>query len=234
MLAFSSEELGALNARWRSGRPFQHVVIDGLFPDAALAPILDETPPPESPRWTIWGSGADADAPDNSSKRGISSVLLLGEHTRRFLQGLTDPTFLNFLSAITGVDGLTADPTFNGGGLHRTGRGGFLRVHADKDRHPRPHQFRQAVNVIVFLCHDWLPSYGGHLELWSDDGTRCIQTIVPAFNRLVIMETNATTFHGQPTPLNCPADRFRLTIASYYYTRIKQDSSPGVTHIRWL
>ena len=36
------------------------------------------------------------------------------------------------------------------------------------------------------------------------------------FNRAVVFDTVAPYWHGLPTPINCPEDRFRKTIAMYY------------------
>jgi 2OG-Fe(II) oxygenase superfamily len=235
VLNISSETLEALRVRWEIARPFRHVVLDGLFPDSQLRKILAEIPPIGSSSWTIWGSGSAGEIPSLGSKRGISSFLFLEEDTCDFLQLLASSTFVALLQSITGISGLVPDLTFNGGGLHCTGRGGFLRVHADKDRHPRPLEFRQAVNAIVMLCDEWQAHYGGDLELWSHDGARCITSIRPAFNRLVVMESGPNTYHGHPKPLQCPEDRFRLTIASYYYTRVDENASSQQTlQIRWL
>src|SRR5262249_20232390 len=48
----------------------------------------------------------------------------------------------------------------------------------------------------------------------------------PTFNRCVVFNTDATSFHGHPDPLACPADVTRRSIALYYYTaseRIYED-----------
>jgi len=37
--------------RFRTGVPFPHVVIDGLFPDPLLSSVLDEFPGPDDPVW---------------------------------------------------------------------------------------------------------------------------------------------------------------------------------------
>ena len=44
---------------------------------------------------------------------------------------------LEFLETLTGIDGLVPDPYFAGGGLHQIVRGGFLKVHADFNWHPK-------------------------------------------------------------------------------------------------
>ena len=43
-------------------------------------------------------------------------------------------------------------------------------------------------------------------------------SIEPKFNRLIIFNTNDTTFHGHPEPLNFPLTFPRTSLAIYYYT----------------
>jgi Rps23 Pro-64 3,4-dihydroxylase Tpa1-like proline 4-hydroxylase len=72
-------------------------------------------------------------------------------------------------------------------------------------------------NVLLFLNKDWLPEWNGNLELWSKDRSEKVVDILPDFNRMVIFNTDDESYHGCPTPLECPEDRFRLSLATYYY-----------------
>ena len=47
-------------------------------------------------------------------------------------------------------------------------------------------------------------------------------SIEPLFNRLVIFNTNDTTFHGHPTSLKFPENYPRTSLAFYYYTSKKR------------
>ena len=44
---------------------------------------------------------------------------------------------LLWLEALTGIEGLIPDPYFGGGGLHQIEPGGFLKIHADFNVHPK-------------------------------------------------------------------------------------------------
>jgi hypothetical protein len=227
MLSWSwPEDFATLRRRFLSAEPYPHLVLDGVFPAEALAGIYGEVPESNSELWTIWGSGWNE--PDSSNqKRGISSLFLLGERTANFLQQLNSPDFLSDVRMLTGVPELTGDDTFSGGGLQRTGRGGRLRVHVDRERHPRPGKFGQAVNLIVFINPVWLPEFGGHLELWSRDASHKCVSIEPIFNRLVLFQSNRQTFHGHPEALQCPEGLFRTSIAAYYYIPKKLEVPPS-------
>lgn len=206
-----------LQKHFLTSRPFRHVVIDGLFPEDVLDAVVAEVPRRDKPRWTVWGSGSRYPDSADATKKGISHESLVGPLTRNFMLQLNSEVFLYFLRTLTGIHGLLGDGSFRGGGIHNTGPGGRLLVHSDVERHPHGRPFCQAINLILYLNKDWSESYGGHLELWSRDGTRCEQRILPVFNRTVIFESGTNTFHGHPQPLTCPPDRSRLSLASYYY-----------------
>ena len=104
--------------------------------------------------------------------------------------------FLEFLESLTGIDGLIPDPYYEGGGLHPIVPGGFLKVHADFNWH-KDLKLDRRLNVIVYLNRNWKEEYGGHLELWNREMTRCERRVLPIFNRCVIFSTTDFSYHGR-------------------------------------
>jgi hypothetical protein len=47
---------------------------------------------------------------------------------------------------------------------------------------------------------------------------RCVSSIEPRGNRVVIFNTESDSFHGHPDPLRCPAGEARKSLALYYFT----------------
>lgn len=219
-----NENLDTLRNQFLNAKPYPHIVLDGVFDADVLNAVFHETPNEASGLWTTWGSGWEESGSDRNQKRGISSLALLGDRTVNFLKQLNSQEFVADLRQLTKEQELSADFTFNGGGVHCTGRGGRLRLHIDKVRHPRPDQYDQAVNLILFLNPVWLPEYCGHLELWSPNASHKCVSILPSFNRLVLFRSNQQTFHGHPVALQCPEGVFRTTIAAYYYAPRKIDN----------
>ncbi|MEO9114777.1 MAG: 2OG-Fe(II) oxygenase, partial [Gemmatimonadaceae bacterium] len=121
----------------------------------------------------------------------------------------------------TAIQGLIPDPYFMGGGYHETGRGGKLGIHADFRVNEQLHLHRR-LNVIVYLNEHWDESYGGNLELWTRDMTEKRHEVAPLFNRCVIFNTDANSYHGHPDPMTTPDGVFRRSIALYYYTASKE------------
>ncbi len=236
--AFYFDELrldGIASARadeFGAAAPFPHVVVDDFVPASILDQLIGEFPPADDARWTQWGPH-----PTSVHKLGRSRETDLGPFTRHFLGQLVSATFVAFLEKLTGIDHIIVDPTFNGCGLHSTGRDGRLMVHTDTNRHPHSaHRLHQVLNFILFLNRDWREEYGGHLEFWSEASAPCAR-ILPVANRAVLFETGTRSFHGHPQPLRCPRDRRRNSIAVYYYAldrRHTGDDTGLQPSVRWM
>lgn len=112
---------------------------------------------------------------------------------------------------------------------------------------PRTSGHERRLNLIVFLNPEWEASFGGALQLYEavptseptgsapgsvagaggarpPDGSAgwrpgaCMARVLPAFNRAVLFDTAAPSFHGLPEPIACPAGTARRSIALYYLT----------------
>jgi hypothetical protein len=211
---FDREELLALAAErsedYASARPFPHAVFDDFLPEQVLDDVLAEFPRPDED-WFAFESPLER-------KLASKDDSIMGPSTRGLLWALNSPAFVEFLERLTGIDALVPDPHFDGGGLHQIERGGHLKVHADFNRHPRTHLERR-LNVLLYLNRGWKDEYGGALELWGRDMSRCEQRILPYFNRCVVFSTTSTSYHGHPDPLTCPEGETRKSIALYYYSK---------------
>ena len=128
---------------------------------------------------------------------------------------------LEFLEGLTTIRGLIPDPYFIGGGFHETGRGGKLGIHADFRINEQLHLHRR-LNVIIYLNEQWNPEWGGALELWDRHMKAKVRELMPVFNRCVVFNTDADSFHGHPDPLSTPEGVLRRSIALYYYTASKE------------
>lgn len=198
---------------FKKARPFPHVVLDGLFPDADLERVLADFPSAESMQWMSFANS-------NERKRGFfHEYSRITPNVRRFLDSLNGFEMLLFLEKLTGIDGLIPDPYFGGGGLHMVESGGFLKVHVDFNLHPKL-KIERRLNLLTYLNRNWRDEYGGHLELWDGDLQKCVKRLAPIFNRTVIFATGERSYHGHPHPLTTPPEISRKSISLYYYTAI--------------
>src|SRR5918995_6168013 len=213
----------SLHEQYASADPFPHIVIDGLFDDADLERVLADFPRPEEMRWMRFESPLE-------KKLGFyHEDSVLAPAVRAFLDAMNGFEMLLFLEGLTGIDGLIPDPYFGGGGLHQIEPGGFLKVHADFNVHPKLKLDRR-LNVLIYLNKDWQESYGGSLELWDREMNHAVVSILPIFNRFVVFATTDYSYHGHPEPLACPPGRMRRSLALYYYTNGRPESERSTAH----
>lgn len=213
----------ALRDAYAAARPFPHAAIDGLFADERLDEVLAGFPDPSDPAWGRFEN-------DREKKLGNYARLEeLSAPVREFLFQLNSPPMLGFLETLTGIDGLVPDPYFGGGALHQIVPGGFLKVHADFNWHPKLRLDRR-LNMLIYLNRGWRPEWGGALELWDRAMTGPVASIPPVFNRTVVFTTTDASFHGHPRPLACPAGTTRKSVSLYYYSNGRPDSERSAPH----
>jgi 2OG-Fe(II) oxygenase superfamily len=197
-------------ASYSSAQPFPHIVFDNFFDPALLEQILEEFPQPGAIRWQSFDN-------KHEIKLASSAEANFGPTTRLLMYHLNSITFLEFLSTVTGIDNLIPDPTFEGGGLHQILPGGKLGVHADFNKH-RKFNLDRRLNLLLYLNKNWHEEYGGHLQLWDRQMTRCETKVAPLFNRVMVFGTTDFTYHGHPDPLQCPQGMTRKSLALYYFS----------------
>lgn len=210
------------SAGYNAAKPFPHVVIDDFLPEAVTQRILDEFPSPDAEEWFRWQQRTE-------QKLQTTAELGIGPVARQVLNQFNSAAVIDFLEALTGVEHLVPDPHYAGGGLHQIVRGGFLKVHADFNHHPRL-DLERRLNLLLYLNRDWRDEWGGHLELWDTGMTAVVERIAPIFNRCVVFSTTSFSYHGHPDPLKCPEGVTRKSMALYYYTKDRPREELMSTH----
>ena len=149
---------------------------------------------------------------------------MFSDNTNNFINFLNSQHFMNFLQELTDIkEKLIPDPYLEGGGLHELKRDGYLNIHSDFNLHPTMKLDRR-LNVLIYLNKNWETEYGGFLELWNKDMDKCVQKIIPEFNRMVIFSTTDFSYHGNPEKVNCSENNSRKSIAMYYYSNGRPNS----------
>jgi Rps23 Pro-64 3,4-dihydroxylase Tpa1-like proline 4-hydroxylase len=210
----TAREIGeSLSGSYLFEVPFPHIVIDEFLPSETINNILNNFPSETDSDINFSGN------PFQHRKRQILPYACNQAALNYFLFFNSAP-FLQFLEGITGIHGLISDPYFVGGGFHEISKGGMLGIHADFRIQNSLHLNRR-VNMLIYLNKDWLSEFGGNLEIWDKKMSKKIKDIEPIFNRCVIFNTDADSYHGHPDPLNTPDEITRKSMAFYYYTASK-------------
>jgi len=204
-------QVGALRTAYQNSKPFSHVVIDNMFSEQVLDALLPEISELAPDQWSIVEhEGLERTVRMRpGTELGTAGGQLVGiVHSRAFLY---------LLSEITGIWQLLPDPYLQGSGYALMRRGDYFGIHSDRSVAYETGLTRRLA-MIIYLNKSWIPEYGGQLELWNSDATRCAVSIDPLFNKTVIFEVSNPNYHGVPAPLACPADRIRQSFIVYYHT----------------
>jgi 2OG-Fe(II) oxygenase superfamily len=198
---------------YRAARPFPHAVFDGFLGDECALALANGFPSPDHGAWMRRDYREQAARMGQLQRSGFEGV---DPGLRHLLSELSAMAFLDFLGALTGLEGLIADPHFRGAGPSLTLPGGHLALHADFNR-DRTRHLERKLTVIYYLGLDWRPDWGGALELWDEPRKRCEASYLPLLDRLIVMDHGDSYWHGHPQPLTCPEGRFRASVSAYYY-----------------
>lgn len=197
-----------LLASYKNAKPFPYLVLDNLFPSDTLDKMIDELPPFTDEKWVH-------DRNEHSVKSNLRSAIDLGPVGYQFSAFMNSASFLYLLSEMTDIWGLLPDPYLGGAGYHVVPKGGKFDIHADRSTDMMTGMKRRLA-MLTYMNHSWEPEFGGQLELWNADATKCEEVIQPIFNRTVVMEIGDTNFHAVRPVFH--QERSRMSFATYYHT----------------
>jgi len=201
-------------ARWLAptGTATRHFYVDDLLPkdfaEAAYAAFPRD------------GSGFFSKDTFREKKRTSAHLSeyapILGDLT----YAMQDPAVVAKIAEIIGFKELEPDPSLYAGGLSMMFKGDFLNPHIDNSHDAKRDRYRR-LNLLYYVSPDWKLENGGNFELWNNDRSKPC-TIVSKQNRLLVMETNKTSWHSVSKVV---VDRPRCCVSNYYFSKISQDRS---------
>lgn len=194
---------------YQAATPYNHICIDDFLPESVLDRLLQDLE-------SLPEAESNFDRAQEKLKSSYNPDRL-PTYSRNLFYAFNARPFIQFLEAMTGIDGLLPDPYFIGAGIHKTLNGGHLDIHADFNLH-RKLNVERRLNVLIYLNKGWKPEFGGSFEVWDKKMSHREASFAPVFNRMVCFSTASDTFHGNPEPVNHPEGDPRLSIALYYYT----------------
>ena len=124
-----------------------------------------------------------------------------------------DQAVIDVVERITGIVEQVADRHLYAGGLSMMVEGDFLNPHIDNSHDKDRAKYRTA-NLLYYVSPDWTAANGGNFELW-DERVRTPFEIVSKFNRLLVMETNAKSWHSVN---QVRASQPRCCVSNYYFS----------------
>ena len=206
-------EEAALKKAWAVKGEYPNVfVVDNLLPAQAAAMIAARFPE-DGPIWRRLDSFRER-------KKTFAKLDSVDPLIAHITEAFHAPAVIDAISAITGMDALEADPSLYAGGLSMMLPGDFLNPHIDNSHDARRRRYRR-LNLLYYVSPDWTAECGGNLEVWDLPVIRR-KEIVSRFNRLVVMETNKTSWHSVSS---VRAGRPRRCVSNYYFSPHSPDGS---------
>ena len=209
---------------YQENKPYPHIVFDDFLP-LDIANLISN----EYPNLNAGTEHYKVRDHEYVDRYFLEDTTKFSTNIRLFSNAINSRSFLLFLETLTGIKSLLPDPYFMGGGAMITKQGGYLNIHVDFNWNQKLQLWRRC-NVLFYLTQNWKEEYKGNLELWSKDGKKKVQDIIPLFNRVVIFNTTSTSYHGQPSPALCPKDMTRHVFSAFYYSNERNEEIDAVPH----
>ena len=208
------ESASDISEQWSrpEGTPTRHFTVDRLLPEDVCRKIYDSFPKD--------GHGfynRESFREKKSTSADLSSYnKILADITYAF----QDERVVHLIASLAGLRAIEPDPKLYAGGLSMMFPGDFLNPHIDNSHDGERSRYRR-INVLYYVSPDWQVEHGGNFELWNTERT-VPKTLASITNRLVVMETNRTSWHSVSKVV---ADRPRCCVSNYYFSQISPDST---------
>ena len=127
---------------------------------------------------------------------------------------IQNPRVVAAVEDITEIKNQIPDTSRYAGGISTLLKGYYINPHLDNSHNVERKLYYRTVNVLYYVSPNWQRENGGNYELWDESVTNRI--LVPSFfNRLIVMETNRTSWHAV-NPVLCDAPR--CCVFNYFFS----------------
>lgn len=131
---------------------------------------------------------------------------------------IQDTRIVNKVSELCFMKSIEPDPKLYAGGLSMMFPNDYLNPHIDNSHDGERSKYRR-LNLLYYVSPDWSFDKGGNFELWNEART-IPKTIISYQNRLVVMETNKTSWHSVS---RVNAESPRCCVSNYYFSEVSPD-----------
>ena len=203
-----------IKAQWSNpiGTSTRHFVVDNVFDSQTCKNIYNAFPRD--------GNGFFNSESFREKKRTSSDLNAYDKILADITYAYQDKRVVDLVADIVGFYQIEPDPKLYAGGLSMMFQGDFLNPHIDNSHDVSRERYRR-LNLLYYVSPDWKIENGGNFELWNKDIKK--QKIITALaNRLVVMETNKTSYHSVS---KVQIDKPRCCVSNYYFSKISPDSS---------
>jgi len=207
------ENKEVIQDQWRhpQGTTTRHFVVDNLLPEEWCKKIYEAFPRD--------GSGFFNKESFREKKRTSADLNAYDPILAEITYAFQDQEIVSAIADLVSFASIEPDPKLYAGGLSMMFQGDFLNPHIDNSHDVSRQRYRR-LNLLYYVSPDWSLERGGNFELW--DESRIVQkTLVSHFNRLIVMETNKSSWHSvSPVKATEP----RCCVSNYYFSVVAPES----------
>lgn len=191
----------------------RHFALDNFLPTELAERVYSDFPHPK--KMHMFRSVGELKS-KYSHVREISPLL------QSLYHAIQDVKVIAEIEEITGIKNQVVDELMPAGGISSLPKGYFINPHIDYS-HNRAKTLYRTVNLLYYVSPNWKIENGGYYEVWDERVENRI--IIPnLFNRLLVMETNRTSWHSvYPVSSKAP----RCCVFNYFFSK---DSPEGVEY----
>ncbi|HAI76528.1 MAG TPA: proline hydroxylase [Microscillaceae bacterium] len=211
----STEAIQQLKQAFQTAKPYNHLVMDNFLLPEVAERLFEHFPAIEVLNKHYKGLNENKSEGSNFNDFDVS--------LQQLRQEIMSPEVAQWVSQITSIEGVFVTDDKLGTGLHQGSDGSFLDIHIDFNIHNEKNVHRR-LNMLIYFNKDWKAEYGGDLEMWDAQMTRCEKKVAPLFNRCVIFETNEISYHGY-SKMSLPEGVTRKSFYTYFYTELRDGAA---------
>ena len=209
---------------FKEANPFPHIIIDNFFEEKFADKLSRSFPDYESTFLDNYSNAIE-------EKKLVNHWNKFTPTCYEALHLLCSDSFVKKINKfVPESKNLRADYGLHGGGIHMHKKGGKLNIHLDYSIHPKLNLQRK-LNILIYLTKNWQEKWGGVLGLYSNESSEkpgnLIKQIIPIFNRAIIFDVTANSWHGLPHEIKCPNGITRNSLAVYYLQEIDSKADPN-------
>jgi len=194
------------------GTRTRYFVIDDLLPPEVCHQIYDAFPKD--------ASGFYSRESFREKKRTSAQLSQYAPILVEITYALQSPEVVDLVANVVGFEGIEPDSSLYAGGLSMMFKGDFLNPHIDNSHDGERSRYRR-LNLLYYVTPDWKLENGGNFELWDED-RKTSKTLTAKFNRLIVMETDKTSWHSV-SPVT--ADSVRCCVSNYFFSKVSPDET---------
>jgi Rps23 Pro-64 3,4-dihydroxylase Tpa1-like proline 4-hydroxylase len=200
--------------QWKNpiGTNTRHFILDNLLPTDVAMTIFNAFPK--------TGDGFHSTKTFREKKKTSAELSNHDVILASITYAIQNRIIVEKIAELTDIENLFPDPNLYAGGLSMMFKDDFLNPHIDNSHDAERNKFRR-LNLLYYVTPNWVVENGGNLELW-DDSREVPKTLTAAFNRLIVMETNKTSWHSVSKVL---VNNQRCCVSNYFFSDKSPDGS---------